>query len=157
MITTTLNRIRAHDPCTRSWKAALRLLGKTKADDEPLAYSWIAENLELYDALWCCRAESQHANLWRMFALRCARRALARLPSPDPRSVAAVDMAERCMLALKRKSPSLLSSINTALASYAAGAAYAAGGGGATYSAAFAAAYAEELRLQLQDFLELVG
>jgi hypothetical protein len=31
----------------------------------------------------------------RLFAVDCARRALARIPHPDPRSVAACDVAER--------------------------------------------------------------
>lgn len=38
---TTLNRIRAHGPCTDSWNKLLRGLGKPRADDEPLKYSKI--------------------------------------------------------------------------------------------------------------------
>lgn len=34
---TTLNKIRAHSPCASGWEKLLNHLGKTKADDEPLA------------------------------------------------------------------------------------------------------------------------
>ena len=35
MITTTLNRIRAHEPCSKGCEKLLKGLGKTQADDEP--------------------------------------------------------------------------------------------------------------------------
>jgi len=34
MITTTLNRIREHDPCKAGWKKLLAGLGKTADDDD---------------------------------------------------------------------------------------------------------------------------
>jgi|GEM_PF-1596607 len=71
-ITTTLNRIREHSPCSEGWAKLLKHLGKTKADDEPLPFSVILESNGLDDALWCCRAEPQHASLWRHFAVDCA-------------------------------------------------------------------------------------
>ena len=37
MIYTTLNKIRAHGPCSSGWVKLLRHLGKTQADDERLA------------------------------------------------------------------------------------------------------------------------
>lgn len=95
MITTTLNRIREHGPCREGWEKLLAGLGKTRADDEPLPFARIVEINGIDDALWCCRAEPQRAREWRLFAIWCARRALALIPSPDPRSVAAVDIAER--------------------------------------------------------------
>ena len=93
MITTTLNRIREHSPCHEGWLKLLRHLGKTKADDEPLPFSVILESNGLDDALWCCRAEPQHAKEWRLFAVRCARRVQHLMT--DKRSIDALDVAER--------------------------------------------------------------
>ena len=94
MITTTLNRIRAHRPCRDGWTTLLRHLGKTEADDEPLPFAVIVEANGLDDALWCCRAEPQHDREWRLYAVWCARQVLHLLT--DPRSTAALDVAERC-------------------------------------------------------------
>lgn len=93
MITTTLNRIRAHSPCETGWIKLLKGLGKTQADDEPLAFSRIVEINGLDDALWCCRAEPQHSKTWRLFAVWCGRQVQHLMT--DPRSVAALDVAER--------------------------------------------------------------
>ena len=93
MITTTLHRIREHSPCTEGWRKLLAHLGKTKADDEPLPFAVIIDSNGLDDALWCCRAEPQHAKEWRLFAVRCARRVQHLMT--DPRSVDALDVAER--------------------------------------------------------------
>jgi hypothetical protein len=93
VIYTTLNRIHAHSPCSRGWKTLLRHLGKTRADDEPLALLTVLESNGLDDALWCLRTEPQHANLWRLYAVRRARSAKPLLT--DPRSIAAIDVAER--------------------------------------------------------------
>jgi hypothetical protein len=93
MITTTLNRIREHSPCTEGWVKLLAHLGKTKADDEPLPFAVIIDSNGLDDALWCCRAEPQHAKEWRLFAVRCARRVQHLMT--DPRSLAVLDVAER--------------------------------------------------------------
>ena len=56
MIYTTLNHIREHSPCTDGWRKLLKHLGKTEADDDPLAYSTILESNGLDDVLWCLRA-----------------------------------------------------------------------------------------------------
>ncbi len=93
MITTTLNRIRAQHPCVEEWAKLLAGLGKTAPDDEPLPFARIVEINGLDDALWCCRAEPQYAREWRLFAVWCARQA-QRLMT-DPRSLAALDVAER--------------------------------------------------------------
>ena len=92
-ITTTLNRIRAHSPCLEGWEKLLSGLGKTSADDEPLAYSKIAEINGIDDALWCCRAEPQHWKIWRLYAVWCGRQVQHWMT--DQRSVAALDVAER--------------------------------------------------------------
>lgn len=92
-ITTTLNRIRAHSPCREGWAKLLRHLGKNEADDEPLPFSVIVTSNGLDDALWCCRAEPGHDREWRLFAVWCARQVPHLLT--DPRSIAALDVAER--------------------------------------------------------------
>ena len=93
MITTTLNRIREHSPCQNGWQKLLKGLGKTAADDEPLPFARIVEINGIDDALWCCRAEPQYAKEWRLFAVWCARQVQHLMT--DPRSIAALDVAER--------------------------------------------------------------
>ena len=93
MITTTLNRIREHQPCTKGWQKLLAYLGKTKADDEPLPYAVILKSNGLDDALWCCRAEPQYEKEWRLYAVWCARQVQHLMT--DQRSIAALDVAER--------------------------------------------------------------
>ena len=93
MITTTLNRIRAHSLCSDGWMKLLAGLGKTGDDDDPLPYARIVEINGLDDALWCCCAEPQHAREWRLFAVWCARQVQHLMT--DDRSAAALDVAER--------------------------------------------------------------
>ena len=93
MITTTLNRIRAHRPCEGGWAKLLKGRGKTGGDDEPLPYATIARINGLDDALWCCMAEPQEWKTWRLFAVWCGRQVQDAMT--DPRSVAALDVAER--------------------------------------------------------------
>jgi len=93
MITTTLNKIRDHSPCQEGWGKLLKHLGKTKADDEPLPFAVIVESNGLDDALWCCRTAPERDREWRLFAVWCARRVQHLMI--DPRSVAALDVAER--------------------------------------------------------------
>ena len=92
-ITTTLNDIRAHAPCASGWTKLLSALGKTKADDEPIALVTILESNGLDDALWCLRAVKGHEREMRLFAVACARRVQNLMT--DPRSLAALDVAER--------------------------------------------------------------
>ena len=92
MIYTTLNRIREHKPCADGWRKLLTHLGKNDPY-APLAYSTILESNGLDDALWCLRAEPQHASIWRMYAVRCARRVQHLLT--DERSLHALNVAER--------------------------------------------------------------
>ena len=93
MITTTLNRIRAHGPCGEGWEKLLKGLGKTTADDEPLPFARIVEINGFDDALWCCRAEPQYAREWQLYAVWCARQVQHLMK--DERSIAALDVAER--------------------------------------------------------------
>ena len=90
---TTLNKIRANAPCGNGWEKLLRNLGKTRADDEPLAITTILDSNGLDDALWCLCAVDGHQREMRRVAVDCAR-AVQHLMA-DPRSVAALDVAER--------------------------------------------------------------
>ena len=153
MITTTLNRIRAHQPCADGWKKLLTHLGKTDPDDEPLPYSVIVESNGLDDALWCCRAESQHSREWRLFAVWCARQVEHLMT--DQRSLDALATAERHAdgLATDEELAAARSAADAAYATRDAAWAAAEAAGEAACDAAWEAARAA----QNQRFLEIVG
>ena len=92
-MTTTLARIKEHNPCADGWRKLLKHLGKTEADDEPLPYFVILESNGLEDALWACRAEPQYNRAWRLYAVWCAEQVSHLLT--DPRSHAALQIARR--------------------------------------------------------------
>jgi hypothetical protein len=92
-ICTTLNQIREHEPCADSWRKLLKGLGKAEADDKPLPFSRIVEICGIDDALWAMRSCPEYDREWRLFAVWCARQ-VQHLMS-DPRSIAALDVAER--------------------------------------------------------------
>ena len=52
---TTLNKIKAFEPCVDGWKKLLTYLKKTKGDDEELPLLTILESNGLNDALWALR------------------------------------------------------------------------------------------------------
>ena len=93
MIYTTLNKIRSHSPCANGWTKLLRHLGKTQADDEPLAITTVLDSNGLDDALWCLRAVDGHQREMRLYAVWSARQVQHLMT--DPRSLAALDVAER--------------------------------------------------------------
>jgi hypothetical protein len=90
---TTLNKIRAHAPCADGWAKLLRHLGKTQPDDEPLALTTILDSNGLDDTLWCLRACDGIDREARLYAVWCARQVQHLMT--DPRSLAALDVAER--------------------------------------------------------------
>ena len=92
-IATTTARIDACKPCSKRRSCAMKLLGITVASDDPITYAQLLDVLGLDDALWCCRAEPDLAPLWRRYAVWCARQVQHLMA--DPRSVAALDVAER--------------------------------------------------------------
>lgn len=91
--TTTLNAIRAHEPCAYGWRKLLAHLDKTTADDEPLSLLTILDSNGLDDALWCMRAMPEHDKHWRLFAVWCARQVQHLMT--DQRSISALDVVER--------------------------------------------------------------
>jgi hypothetical protein len=93
MITTTLSAIRKHSPCEDGWKKLLSRLGKTRADDEPLLLTKILDSNGLDDALWCLCAVNGYEREIRLYAVWCARQVQHLMT--DPRSIAALDVAER--------------------------------------------------------------
>ena len=90
---TTLNQIKSHRPCTESWQTLLKALGKTKADDEPLALSFILASNGLYDAIWALRSLKDADKELRLFAVECARQVQHLMT--DPRSLTALNIAEQ--------------------------------------------------------------
>ena len=90
---TTLDEIRKHNPCAGGWEKLLKYLGKTKADDEPLAITTILDSNGLQDALWCLRAVEGYDREIRLYAVWCARQVQHLLK--DQRSIDAIDVAEK--------------------------------------------------------------
>ena len=93
MIYTTLNKIRAHSPCKEGWMKLLSHLGKTNADDELLPLVTVLDSNGLEDALWCLRSVPECNNVWRLYAVWCARQVQHLMK--DKRSIDALDVAER--------------------------------------------------------------
>jgi hypothetical protein len=94
MIKITLNQIRAHDPCADGWAKVLKAQGGKKADlDSPFPVSSILDSNGLDDMLWVLQCLPRHDNLWRLFAVWCARQVQHLMT--DPRSTEALDVAER--------------------------------------------------------------
>ena len=90
---TTLNKIKAHQPCKEGWEKLLKYLRKTKSDDEPLSLLTILDSNGLDDALWCMRAIDGRDKEIRLYAVWCARQVQHLIQ--DTRSLAALDVAER--------------------------------------------------------------
>ncbi len=90
---TTLNKIREQGPCADGWELLLRHLGKTKADDEPLSLLTVLDSNGLDDTLWCFQAVDGFESEMRLYAVWCARQVQHLMT--DPRSLAALDVAER--------------------------------------------------------------
>ena len=129
---TTLNEIRAHAPCKGGWEKLLAHLGKTKADDEPLALLTVLESNGLDDALWCLRAASLD-RLSRHFQAWCAEKVLHHFEAERPG-----DMRVRDQIAMLRNDEA--TDLERAAASVAARAAASVAARDAAEAAARAAA-----------------
>lgn len=90
---TTLNKIREHSPSARTLKKLLRLLGKTKADDEPISIIQILDSNGLDDALFCLQAVEGRDREIRHYTIWVARQVQHLMT--DPRSINALDVAEK--------------------------------------------------------------
>ena len=101
MMQTTLRKIRAASPCGMRLEGGERVgylklrrhLGKGYGDDTPIDITTIIDSNGLDDALWCLRAVDGHAREMRLYAVWCTRQVQSLVE--DPRSVAALDVAER--------------------------------------------------------------
>ncbi len=92
MITITLNKIRAARPCEDGWTLVLKAHKHLGMDTEfPLVS--VLESNDLYDTLWCLRCLPEHDNLWRKYAVWCARQVEHLMT--DERSKNALDVAWR--------------------------------------------------------------
>lgn len=144
MICTTLNKIREHGPCEDGWTKLLKHLGKTCADDEPLPLLTILDSNGLDDCLWCLRSVPEHDREWRLYAVWCARQVQHLMT--DPRSVAALDVAERFANGDASQAELTAAWDATWVARDAAGAAGAAGAAARAAVTAAGAAQVAELR-----------
>lgn len=132
---TTLNKIRAHDPCADGWAKLLAHLGKIKADDEPLDLLTILDSNGMDDTFWCFRAVGGYDKEMRLYAVWCARQVQHLMK--DQRSIDALDVAERFAHGAATRE-------ELDAARDAAGAAAGAASGAAAWAAAWAAAMAAE-------------
>mgnify|MGYP000881435895 FL=1 len=124
---TTLNEIRAHEPCKDGWTKLLKHLGKTEPDDEPLRFVTILDSNGIIDAIWCLRVRPAYDLKVMEFKLKCARRV---------ESLDKSGKAKKCLDVVEKfiKGEANIEDLDLAYAS-AASAAYAA----AAYAAAYAA------------------
>ena len=86
---TTLNIIRQQNPCKDSWIKTLKLLGKTKPDDDPLSFEWILANMGVCDAVWGLQAVRDEDQVdverdARLFSCDCAESVLDNFESEHP-------------------------------------------------------------------------
>ena len=88
-ITISLAEIRAKSPCTDGWRKVLEAKGPDMEAQFPLAD--IIETNDFDDALWAMRCRPEYSNLWRKYAVWCARQVEHLMT--DDRSVAALDVA----------------------------------------------------------------
>jgi len=88
-ITISLAEIRAKSPCADGWRKVLEAKGPDMEAQFPLAD--IIETNDFDDALWAMRCRPEYSNLWRKYAVWCARQVEHLMT--DDRSVAALDVA----------------------------------------------------------------
>ena len=155
MIYTTLNQIRAKGPCglgpksTEGFRKLLVHLGKSTSDDEPLGFDVILASNGIDDALWCLRSVDE-PRFCRLLAVKFARGVQHLMK--DPRSISALDVAERFAsgsasaeeLAEAREGTYAAYSAADAAAAAADAAAYAADAAVYSADAAYAAVYSAD-------------
>ena len=93
-ITISLAEIREQSPCAVGWRKVLAAKGGKDADMEarfPLAD--IIETNSLDDCLWAMRCRPEYNNLWRKYAVWCARQVEHLMT--DDRSKSALNVAWR--------------------------------------------------------------
>ena len=93
MITITLNKIRACDPCENGWKILLTSKGVSADYDAEFPLTDVIESNGFDDALWCLRCLPEYNRLWRKYAVWCARQVEHLMV--DQRSKDALDVADQ--------------------------------------------------------------
>ena len=160
-LTTTLNRIREHSPCTDGWKKLNKYLGSEYGEGTPINLLTILDSNGVQDMLWCLRATVEDSNpVSSQLAIAFAEEVLpifeSRYPADSrPRMAiqAAKDYAEgkisieevraAANAAANAAFDAANATANVAKAAFdAAYAAYAANAAYAAFDAAYAAAYA---------------
>ena len=91
MITISLAEIRAKSPCAVGWRKVLAAKGPDMEALFPLTD--LIETNDFDDASWAMRCRPEYNNLWRKYAVWCARQVEHLMT--DDRSVAALDVAWR--------------------------------------------------------------
>jgi len=121
--TTTLAKIRAHSPCDGGYKKLCKSLGGIRkyGANTPITVRQIVGSNGLDDALWTLRTMPEHNNRWRLLAVRYARTVQHRMT--DPRSLAALDVAERHAKGLATDDELKAAGVAARAAAWAAGAA----------------------------------
>lgn len=71
---TTLNMIKAKEPCKRGWKLLMDSLGKRDSDDVYIDLEYILNSNGISDAVWALGAVDGYTKEKRMFAINCCRR-----------------------------------------------------------------------------------
>jgi len=89
MITISLAEIRAESPCADGWRKVLAAKGPDMEAQFPLAD--IIETNDLDDALWAMQCLPEYNNLWRKYAVWCARQVEHLMT--DDRSKSALNVA----------------------------------------------------------------
>lgn len=87
----TLQQIRDNSPCANGWKKVLVAKGPDMSARFPLAE--IIETNGFDDTLWCLRCLPEYNNLWRKYAVWCARQVQHLMT--DQCSLDALDVAWR--------------------------------------------------------------
>ena len=96
MIYTTFNLLREHGACESGYRRLAKSLGgiDTYGRDTPIPLTAVLDSNGLDDALWCLRATTEPCDKFaRLLAVRFAREVQHLMT--DPRSLAALDVAER--------------------------------------------------------------
>ena len=96
-MTTTLNAIKSHHPCSAGWDRLLAGLRKTAADDEPLSFVRILEINGIADAVWALRCCDDRDSVLT-YAADCAEHVLSIYERQYPDDTRVRD----CITALRR-------------------------------------------------------
>ena len=91
MIMISLNKILAKRPCSGGWETILKAHGKTKADAVEFSLANVLDTNNLPDTIWCLRCLPEYNNLWRKYAVWCARQVQHLMN--DERSIKALTVA----------------------------------------------------------------